>query len=554
MKKGCCVHKIVTTDEMKRIEQAADKAGLSYNQMMQNAGKAIADAVLKYVGEVEEKRVVILVGTGNNGGDGLVVGYHLHQAGAQVSVYQTKVRPDDDPNMKRLQEHEVLIANASDDQRSRVLTNLLEQADIVVDGVLGTGFQLPLKGSAKDLLSRSKKILGKREVEPIIVAVDCPSGLDCDSGKIADETLNAHLTVTLAAAKPGLLRFPGAAAVGKLVIGDIGIDPSQEELSLVNLSLASDKELSTWLPIRPGDAHKGTFGRVLVVAGSINYPGAAGLSGLSAYRVGAGLVTMAVPSVIQSLIAPLIPEATWIILPHELGVISENAVDIITAEFRKTDALIIGPGFGLEKTTKSFLSGLFGIDVHKQRGQIGFVHPESVEQDKPSIPPCIIDADGLKLLSQLENWYSFLPDDSILTPHPGEMAGMTGIPKDEIQENRVEAAVHWAKTWGHIVVLKGAFTVVAGPGGEATVIPVATPALARAGTGDVLAGAIAGFRAQGVGAYEAAVIGCYVHGRAGELAAEIIGTTASVLAGDVAEALSSVIVELENPFDNCTES
>ncbi|MDO8055722.1 MAG: NAD(P)H-hydrate dehydratase [Candidatus Hermodarchaeota archaeon] len=540
------MYKIVTTDEMRKIEQAADASGLSYDQMMQNAGKTIAESILEYVGIIEGKRVVILVGTGNNGGDGLVVSHHLHEAGAQVAVYQTKERPSDDPNLKRLQEVELLIANAGDDQRSRVLKNLLETADIVVDGILGTGFQLPLKGSAKALMAASKKILDKREVEPFIVAVDCPSGLDCDSGEMADETLHAHLTVTLAAAKPGLFRFPGAAAVGEIVVGDIGIDPSQKEISSVKMTLAEDKELSSWLPSRPQDAHKGTFGRVMVVAGSINFPGAAGLSGLAAYRVGAGLVTMAVPSVIQPLVAPLLPEATWIILPHEIGVISENAIDVIAVEFGKTEALVIGPGFGLEKTTKTFLSRLFGIDLHSQRGQIGFVHPESVEHEKPAIPPCIIDADGLKLLSQFENWYTFLPENSILTPHPGEMAGMTGLPKEEIQEDRVEIVKQWAKMWGHIIVLKGAFTVVAAPGGEATIIPVATPALARAGTGDVLAGAIAGFRAQGVDAYQAAILGSYVHARAGEFAAEIIGTTASVLAGDVADALSSVIVGLEN--------
>ena len=539
------MHKIVTTDEMRTIEQAADTSGLTYDQMMQNAGKAIADEILAFTEDVEGTRVVILVGTGNNGGDGLVVGYHLHEAGAQVSVYQAKDRESDDPNLVRLRELDLLIANAKDDQRSRVLKNLLSSADVVIDAVLGTGFRLPLKGSAKELLSAAKDELEKRECKPIVVAVDCPSGMDCDSGEVAEETLKADLTITLAAAKYGLFRFPGASYVGRLIIGDIGISPSQKELSSVQVEVVEEKGLAKWLPERPRDAHKGTFGRVLVIAGSINFPGAAALAGEAAYRVGAGLVTMAVPSVIQSLIVPLLPEATWLLLPHEMGVISENALNVIKAEIENSEALVIGPGFGMEATTLTFLSGLFKIEQHHQRGQIGFVHSEREQRKEISIPPCVIDADGLKLLSQLKNWYSYLPEGSILTPHPGEMALMTGLAVTEIQEDRIEVARKWAETWGHVVVLKGAFTVVASPNGDATVIPIATSALARAGTGDVLTGAIAGFRAQGVEAYPSAILGSYIHGRAGELAAEMFGTSASVLAGDVANSLSTVIFQLE---------
>jgi hydroxyethylthiazole kinase-like uncharacterized protein yjeF len=338
-----------------------------------------------------------------------------------------------------------------------------------------------------------------------------------------------------------LLRFPGASVVGELVVGDIGIPNNQRELSSIKLELASGDKVSNWLPKRPRDAHKGTFGRVMVIAGSVNFPGAAGLSGLSAYRVGVGLVTMAVPSVVQVLIAPLLPEATWILLPHEMGVISENAVAVVASEIERTQSLVIGPGFGLDPTTKTFLGRFFGIHDHMPRSQIGFVHPGEMKNVKLDIPPCVIDADGLKLISEFKNWYSYLPSGTILTPHPGEMAVMTGVEKDEIQGDRIRSARKWAETWGHIVVLKGAFTVVASPDGRAAVIPIATPALARAGTGDVLAGVIAGLRAQGVGAYEAAVLGSYIHGRAGEIAALNVGTPASVLAGDVADAIPEVL-------------
>jgi len=539
------VHKIVTTEEMRSIEKDVDQSGLSYDQMMQNAGKTIADSIIEFLTEIKGKRVVILVGTGNNGGDGLVIGYHLHESGAQVAVYLASERASGDPNLERLKQKEILIANSKEDQRSRVLKNLLASTEIVIDAVLGTGFQLPLKGNAKELLSNTKTALEKRECKPIVVAVDCPSGLDCDSGEIAKEALEADLTVTLAAAKHGLLRFPGASYVGKLVVGDIGIPSNHKKLSKIQIEISEEKELSTWLPKRPRDAHKGTFGRVLVVAGSINFPGSAALSARAAYRVGAGLVTMAVPSPVQPLIASLLPEATWILLPHELGVISENALNVVTTELEHTEALVFGPGFGMESTTKAFISKFFGIELHHQQKQIGFIHPEQLPSKARSIPPCIIDADGLKLLSQLDQWYTYLPEGSILTPHPGEMAMMTGVAKEEIQEDRITAAQKWAKTWGHIIVLKGAFTVVASPNGDAVVIPIASPALARAGTGDVLAGTIAGFRAQGVEAFQSAILGSYVHGKAGEFAAEYLGTSASVLAGDVADAIPSVLYDLE---------
>ncbi|NIM92353.1 MAG: NAD(P)H-hydrate dehydratase [Anaerolineales bacterium] len=537
--------KIVTTEQMRKIEKAADTAGLTYDQMMQNAGKVIADAALERLGDVQGKRVAILAGPGNNGGDGLVVGHHLSKQGAQVGVYLLKARSDDEPNLKRLKDQGLLIANAEDDQRSRVLRNMLESADIIIDGVLGTGFKLPLKGGAKSLLGAAKKMLEKRSDKPYVIAVDCPSAIDCDTGEVAKETLFANLTVTLAAVKPGLLRFPGASYVGELVVGDIGIPQSQKQLSSIKLEMAEDVELSNWLPERSRDAHKGTFGRVLVIAGSVNYPGAAGLSGLAAYRVGAGLVTMAVPSVIQPLIAPGFPEATWLLLPHELGVISENALNLVAKEFEKTQAVLIGPGFGLEETTKGFLAGLFGADRAGGRKQIGFVQPGQ-DRVEPGwdIPPCVVDADGLKLLVEIENWNEILPEGSILTPHPGEMAIMTGEKKDAIQDDRVTSARKWAKMWGHIVVLKGAFTVVAAPNGRATVIPIASAALSKAGTGDVLAGAIAGYLAQGLNSYKAATLGSYVHGRAGEMVAEALGTTASVLAGEVAEAIPWVLSEI----------
>ncbi len=538
--------KIVTVEQMRAVEKEADASGLSFDQMMENAGRAIAEQVLARFTDTTGLRVAILVGPGNNGGDGLVAGHYLSEGGAQVGAYIFGERGEDDKNLARLRTKGGLIAEASQDQRWRVLTNLVKSADILVDALLGTGTSLPLRGEIKKGLRSLTAALQKLGTRPYVVAVDCPSGIDCDSGDAAEETLPADLTVTLAAAKIGLLRFPGADFVGELVIADIGIPEDQEPLGAVQLEIPTPDVLREWLPPRPRSSHKGTFGRIIVNAGSVNYPGAAALAGRAAYRVGAGLVTMAVPASIQRLIVGILPEATWLLLPHEMGVVAEDAREIIAEEFENTEALLVGPGFAREETTKAYLEALFGDGGHARRHPIGFVTEETTEEmwDSKPLPACIIDADALNLLSELEQWPKRLPKWSILTPHPGEMARLTGEGIGEIQADRVGVATRFAAEWGQVVVLKGAFTVVASPEGRAAMIPFATAALARAGTGDVLAGAIAGLRAQGVAPFEAAVLGAYLHGRAGEIAAEYAGTSAGVLAGDVEGALAEAIAEI----------
>jgi NAD(P)H-hydrate epimerase len=529
---------------MRSIEKAADASGLTYDMMMENAGRSIAEAIQVQWPYLTGMNVLILVGTGNNGGDGLVVGHYLAEQGAEVSAYLTRERSEEDVNYSRLTKGASQITSVEQDHNWETLRNLVSNADMIVDAVLGTGFQLPIKGVAKDVLGRTKDELHLQERQPIVVAVDCPSGLDCDNGQIAEETLVCDLTVTLAAAKPGLLTFPGANAVGQLIVADIGIKSDQKEFAKVDLELVTPEVLKSWLPARPRDAHKGTFGRALIVAGSINYPGAVALAGLGAYRVGAGLVTLAVPAPIQSMLVSQLPEATWVVLPHEMGVIAEGSAGVLKQELETTQAMLLGPGFGQDQATETFLTRFLSEGAGVARGTIGFLQSDKHKRAPVALPPCVIDADGLKLLKRIPNWSDLLPKPSVLTPHPGEMAVLTDLPKDEIQSDRVNTAKMWAERWGHVVVLKGAFTVIAAPDGRASVLPFATPALARAGTGDVLAGAIVGFQAQGLAAYEAAVLGAYIHGRAGELAVEAVGTPSSVLAGDVADALIEVMVEL----------
>jgi NAD(P)H-hydrate epimerase len=418
-----------------------------------------------------------------------------------------------------------------------------------MDGILGTGISLPLRGSAQDVLGLVKKTLSNLEPEPWIVAVDCPSGVDCDSGAAADECLPADLTVTMAAVKQGLLRFPANDLVGDLQLVGIGLkhdDKRSPAWQSLKRCVLTGEIVRDMLPVRARDSHKGTFGTAMIISGSVNYTGAALLAGQAAYRVGTGLVTMGVPSLLHSALAGEFPEGTWLLLPHELGVIDAAAAEIVRENLGNASAILVGPGFGMEDTTKNFIRKLFSSQQLTKKARIGFVSTADAEPtpDLSELPPAVIDADGLKLLSQIDGWHELIDQRAVLTPHPGEMSVMTGLDVKEIQSDRIGIAEKYAQAWGHVVVLKGAHTVIADPEGDTAVLPVADPSLARAGSGDVLAGAITGLRAQGLGAFEAAVCGCWIHAHSGLFAAQMLGTSSSVIAGDLINAIPDVFHSL----------
>jgi NAD(P)H-hydrate epimerase len=398
-------------------------------------------------------------------------------------------------------------------------------------------------------LSEVNDVLDGLDESPLVIAVDCPSGVECESGEVADEAIAADITVTMAAVKQGMLKLPAFEYVGELKVVDIGLPDDLPSFKGLQAEVADEELVAALLPERPLTSHKGTFGTALIAAGSVNYTGAVVLAGEAAYRVGAGLVTLAVPAPLHSALAGRFPEATWVLLPHELGVISSSAAEVLAKHFEKASALLMGPGFGTENATKEFIENILEerYGARKVVQRIGFVRQDSEKKDENNIklPPLVFDADALKLLAETKDWHQKIPAPAILTPHPGEMAILTGLTKELIQESRQDIASQYAESWGHVVVLKGAFTVVAAPDGRTTIIPVASPALARAGTGDVLAGLIVGLRAQGLEAFDAAVAGAWIHAQAGLYAADDLGTTASVLAGDVLDSVSDVLSDLE---------
>ena len=522
--------KIVTVDEMRRIEAASDAAGHSYPAMMEQAGRAVAQAITARR-HVRDKQILVLVGPGNNGGDGLVAARYLDEMGARVVCYLLKPRdPAQDENLRLVQRRGLEIILAAGDEKRDQLEQLANEADTIVDALLGTGARLPLRGALAGILGLIKQTLASRrqapreplispaasplskQDEPFVVAVDGPSGMDYDSGALDKAAIPARLTVTFAYPKPGHFNFPGASALGELVVADIGTDPRLADD--VTLELVTPDVVREWLPPRPLNSHKGTFGKALIVAGSANYTGAAYLAGAAATRAGAGLVTLALPAAIHTAVAARLAEATYLLLPcnQELGIVAE-ATPIVVEQLKNYDAVLLGPGLGQAEGTKDFVEALLaGVKKHAR--------------------PLVIDADGLNILAGMRDWPRQLPAASILTPHLGEMARLMECATGDIQANRVIAAQSQAAAWEQVVVLKGAHTVVATPDGQTAILPFANPGLATAGTGDVLAGTIVALRAQGLDPFEAAATGAYLHGLAGELARQEFGT-AGMVAGDL---------------------
>jgi len=513
--------KIVTAEQMRQIDRECIRLGTPVGLLMENAGRAVAEETREYLGNLKKQHVLCLIGAGNNGGDGLVAARYLHERGAKVSVYLCSSRPADDANLQLVREGGISCIEAAADKNLKKLDGLLASATCVIDALLGTGKIRPLEGVFQKTLEKVNA--SKKANHFSIIAVDLPSGMDADTGAIDPACPAADVTVTLAFPKPGLFSFPGAARAGKVKIVDIGIAASLADS--ITTELLTAEWAGDTLPERPLNANKGTFGRVLVNAGSINYIGAAYLACSGALRVGAGLVTLATPHSLQSIIASRLAEATYLPLPESRqGVISVEAADIIHRQCPQYDVLLVGCGLGQNPSTVEFGSSLLL---------------------KPGLPPLVLDADGLNILARLPDWWRKIPDNAVLTPHPGEMSRLCGLSLDEVQSDRPGVARKFAAAWQKTVVLKGAYTVIAAPDGRCRISPFANPGLASAGTGDVLAGVIAGLAAQGLDLFDAASLGVYLHGAVGEKIRNELGD-AGMLASDLLPALPVIIKQLKN--------
>ncbi len=506
--------KIVTAEEMRRLEAESARLGIGPAELMENAGRAIAQSVRQSLGGASGKKIVVLVGPGNNGGDGLVAARYLSDRGARVSVYLAATRPEGDRNLRKVRERDIDIIAASS------LESSLSSADAALDALFGTGQSRAIGGVFKEALERLAEAK-KSSPQLLIFAVDLPSGLNADSGEPDPATPCADHTLTLGLPKRGLYQPAGAARAGMVTILDIGIPPGLTEN--IATELMTDELIKTLLPARSPFANKGSFGRVRVVAGSENYIGAAYLACAGAARAGAGLVELAAARSLIPIVASRLAEAVYLPLPEEApGVLSPEASGVLLAA-AAPDAMLIGPGLGQREETAAFLEQVLG----------------GLPQTRLAL-----DADALNLISRTAEWWHKLSYDAVITPHPGEMARLAGLTVAEVQADRIELARSKAAAWHKTVVLKGAFTVLAAPDGRCRLSPFASAALASAGTGDVLAGVIAGLLGQGLGLFDAASAGVYLHARAGQRLGGRLGE-AGALASDLLPEIPLVIKALK---------
>ena len=522
--------KVVTAAQMTAIEQASERVGVSTGTLMENAGLAVAQAACDELGGMAGTRVVVLVGPGNNGADGMVTARHLRRWGAEVVCCLLLRRPEYDPKLDLARQYGVEILSAPDEE---TLEHLLSRSRLVIDAVLGTGRSRPLSGAALDAMmrlqrhSRNSRESGKPSHFPLLLALDLPTGLNADTGEVDPACPHFDATLALGYPKIGLLRFPGAERAGRLRVLDIGVPPGLPEERSVDVEMLTPEWAASRLPPRPLDSHKGTYGHALVVAGSRHYVGAAWLASQASVRTGAGLTTLASPEGVYPIAAAKGAEAIHLPLHEdEHGHIAPSAPAVIRESERRFTSVLVGCGMGWSEGTTEFLRLLL-----------------RETQDRLAGLPILIDADGLNNLSGIENWRSQVNGPLVLTPHPGEMSTLTGLPVAEIQADRVAVARQWAERWNATLVLKGAHTVIASPGQPVRIAPFANPGLATGGTGDVLSGVIVSLLAQGLPPPVAAALGVYLHAAAGQSVTDRIGRT-GLAASDLLDALPPAIASL----------
>lgn len=507
--------------------------GTSWDGLMDRAGAEISRLSLDWLGPRSEQRVLVLAGPGNNGGDALVVARHLAEHGWAVRCLTWSRKTGGDERLQApLRARNTSITPLTPENLHAMLSEGLRWASVVIDGLLGIGLKRDISGELAEII-RQVAASGCR-----VIAVDIPTGVDSDTGAVRGVALPADLTATLGHLKYGHVLEPGARLSGKIVVGDIGLNPETSNATASG-RLLDDRMIAALLPARPEDANKGTFGKAMIVAGSVNYIGAATLATEGALRVGAGLVTLACAGDLLPTLAVKLTESTFLPLASDLGVIIQRAVEKLLGGLQGYNALLVGCGIGQDKETVAFLNSLLSpveAAPHMDTRPIGFA--ARLREETPTgkqegrLPPLVLDGDALNILAGQDEWWTRVPEGSVLTPHPGEMARLTRSSVEEVQSDRVGIARACAVKWKQIVVLKGAGTVIAEPGGTIYVSPFANPALATAGSGDVLAGAIAGLIAQGLKPLEAACTGVYLHGMAGESLRQTFGA-AGGLAGDL---------------------
>ena len=514
--------KLVTSATMRLIDrEAIEKRGIPSDTLMENAGGNIALRILAdLLPRPKASKVAVFCGKGNNGGDGFVIARHLAKAGVGVDVLfigpVSELSADAQRNHARAVEpgirlHEIKAV-------SELLTAL--DCDLVVDAIFGTGFSGAPRGIAAEMIEYIN------DLGTMVVAVDLPSGLNADNGACDGVVVQADYTYTLALPKFGLFLSPGREAGGDVDVIPIGVPDDVVDQFSLKIDLASDEWMTSVLPPRKPDGHKGDFGRVLTVAGSTGMTGAAAMAALSSLRAGCGLAKLACPKSTQPVLAAKLTEVMTRPMPdiRNKGVFALRGLGEIRQLITEHDSVILGPGIGRHHETFELMRRLVS------------------QLDRPAI----IDADGLNAFEGHAEMLRDCKAPLVLTPHPGEFQRLCGsVPPPEREiEARAEAALKFAAECGVIVVLKGSPTLTAAPDGRCCLNPTGNHGMATGGSGDVLSGIIGTLLAQCRDPYEAAVLGVFIHGRAGDLAADAL-TPRALIAGDMIDFLPEVFQTLE---------
>lgn len=518
--------KLVTSTEMRNIDNTAiNKYFIPGIVLMENAGLAVVHKIAEiFENNLAGKRIMVFCGKGNNGGDGMVIARHLINKGVEVKVYllssPAEIKGDAAVNLTILQSMGAKIYPIINDKDLHRVEISMMYADLIVDAIFGTGF----KGEPKGLIAKIIKLIN--DSKKLILSVDVPSGLDVDTGKVSGDCINADLTITFGLAKIGLFMEPGCRYCGKVEIADISLPLQLLNSNTISRQLITSQWVKSKLYKRDCDTHKGTYGHVLVLGGSPGMTGAVYLAAAGALRTGAGLVTAAVPRSLNPILEQKLTEAMTRPLPEsEKGLLGRDSLEPILDMAEKADTIVIGPGMGISAEGETLLKELL-----------------------PQLKiPVILDADGLNLFSKItmgsKEFLKQIKTNMIFTPHPGEMARLCRTDSHEIQKDRLVIAENYAKHWGVTLVLKGSKTIVASPKGKTYLNINGNPGMATGGTGDVLAGIIGALLGQKLDMETAAAVGVFLHGYAGDKAAEKLGEY-SLTAMDIIDCLPYVLKEI----------
>jgi len=509
---------VVTASEMQQIDRRTiEDFGIPGMVLMENAGRGATGFLLNQFPDLKSKRVGVLAGRGNNGGDGYVIARYLKQRDIQVSVYlfaeSGKVQGDAAANLRFLKQLDIPLLELPDEASFSRIQSELSGVDVWVDALLGTGLKSDVKGYFKTVIEYING-LGKP-----VFAVDIPSGLNSDTGRPCGVCIRARATATFAFAKIGHVVFPGADFTGALEIVDIGIPSPIVESVKPKQFLLTPRLIRSYFKPRPPDAHKGRTGHLLVIAGSTGKTGAAAMTSNSALHAGAGLVTLGIAESLNPILETVILETMTAPLPESrTGILTESAAAAIKGLMEGKKCLAIGPGLGQDPETGKLVRRII----------------------EDSRIPIVVDADGINHLAGRVEILQKSKVPVILTPHPGEMGRLAEAEVSMVQSDRVKCAREFAVNCRVHVVLKGARTVIAHPDGRVFINPTGNAGMASGGMGDVLTGIIAGLLAQGFSPETACHAGVYLHGAAADTLAATIGPY-GYLAGDVMKAIPGEI-------------